>query len=152
MIFLQAGIPFIKTESLHSRSLRECMYMKKVSRLIAGEGIVLSARFLYIMRVAYLLISDLNIKQVLIKHPSKSVARLLSWPDLSESIIPKWKKGEKTQSITTEDTICTGRKALFKLILRKQYLGFFYFTFLIVYMMYSKILNGLILPVLRHLF
>ncbi len=107
---------------------------------------ILSVRFFYIMSTAYLMISGLDIKTVHINHKSGVIARLLSYPDLSDSVIHA-RQNEKSLTVRIENSIWKGKKALQKILFSYQYLFFLFFVLLIAHMINLSIFKRIILNV-----
>lgn len=100
--------------------------------LLVTSG-TLSVRFFYIMSTAYLMISGLNIKAVHISHNSGIIARIFSFPDLSDSITHE-KNNENSLAVMIENYTWKGKKALQKIMFSYQYILFIFFVLLITHM------------------
>lgn len=113
--------------------------------LLVTSG-TLSVRFFYIMSTSYLLISGLNIKTVHIMRHSGIIARLLRFPDLSDSIVHS-ATNDNSLAVSIGNSTWKGIKALQKILFSYQYLFFCFFVLLIAHMVNLNIFKRIILSI-----
>ncbi len=107
--------------------------------LLVTKG-TLSLRFFYLMSVAFLLISSLQMNHITIIQRSGFFAVLIKFLDLSDAIksVVKLRTG---LTITTDHHTYTGKKALTKLLLSKQFIMSVYFLSLIFILIFPRLIN-----------
>lgn len=111
--------------------------------LTSGE---LSARFLYIMSAAYLLISGLRFQYVRIHSYPEWLSRLLRFYDFSDTVVNFRAEEKPKPSFTRVKSLCKN-DALGTLFRSRQFLLQLYFLAILCYLVYPFVVNKIILPI-----